>query len=63
MTLPCSRCSTVTEPMRHHTGPYQDLLRNERSITGAYLSGRMVDEDVPDERFASALADLPKVPL
>src|SRR3954449_8235776 len=28
----------------------------------AYLSGRMVDEEVPDERFASALADLPKVP-
>src|SRR3954465_9661927 len=28
----------------------------------SYLSGRMVDEDVPDERFASALADLPKVP-
>jgi tryptophan synthase beta chain len=29
----------------------------------SYLSGRMVDEDVSDERFASALADLPKVPL
>jgi tryptophan synthase beta chain len=28
----------------------------------AYLSGRMVDEDVPDERFASALSDLPTVP-
>jgi tryptophan synthase beta chain len=28
----------------------------------AYLSGRMVDEDVPDERFASALAELPTVP-
>jgi tryptophan synthase beta chain len=28
----------------------------------SYLSGRMVDEDVPDERFASALADLPHVP-
>jgi tryptophan synthase beta chain len=29
----------------------------------SYLSGRMVDEDVSDERFASALADLPKVPV
>lgn len=28
----------------------------------AYLSGRMVDEDVTDERFAGALADLPQVP-
>jgi len=28
----------------------------------AYLSGRMVDEDVSDERFAAALADLPNVP-
>ncbi|NYJ06498.1 TrpB-like pyridoxal phosphate-dependent enzyme [Petropleomorpha daqingensis] len=28
----------------------------------SYLSGRMVDEDVPDERFADALADLPEVP-
>jgi tryptophan synthase beta chain len=28
----------------------------------AYLSGRMVDEDVTDERFARALADLPAVP-
>jgi tryptophan synthase beta chain len=28
----------------------------------SYLSGRMVDEDVSDERFASALADLPNVP-
>ncbi|MGY1810191.1 TrpB-like pyridoxal phosphate-dependent enzyme [Blastococcus sp. SYSU D00669] len=29
----------------------------------AYLSGRMVDEDVPDERFAGPLSELPKVPL
>ena len=28
----------------------------------SYLSGRMVDEDVPDERFADALSDLPLVP-
>jgi tryptophan synthase beta chain len=28
----------------------------------SYLAGRMVDEDVPDERFAAALADLPQVP-
>ena len=28
----------------------------------AYLSGRMVDEDVPDERFAQALENLPQVP-
>ena len=28
----------------------------------AYLNGRMVDEDVSDERFAAALADLPQVP-
>jgi tryptophan synthase beta chain len=28
----------------------------------AFLAGRMVDEDVPDERFAAALADLPAVP-
>jgi tryptophan synthase beta chain len=28
----------------------------------SYLSGRMVDEDVSDERFAAALADLPQVP-
>src|SRR3954471_5417193 len=28
----------------------------------AYLSGRMVDEDVSDERFAGALSDLPTVP-
>src|SRR3954452_22613859 len=28
----------------------------------SYLSGRMVDEDVSDERFAGALADLPQVP-
>ncbi|WP_448625205.1 TrpB-like pyridoxal phosphate-dependent enzyme [Geodermatophilus sp. URMC 64] len=28
----------------------------------AYLSGRMVDEDVPDERFAGALSELPQVP-
>jgi tryptophan synthase beta chain len=28
----------------------------------SYLSGRMVDEDVPDERFARALADLPHGP-
>ncbi len=28
----------------------------------AYLSGRMVDEDVTDERLARALADLPQVP-
>ncbi len=28
----------------------------------AYLAGRMVDEDVSDERFATALADLPSVP-
>ncbi len=27
-----------------------------------YLAGRMVDEDVTDERFAAALADLPTVP-
>ena len=28
----------------------------------AYLAGRMTDEDVPDERFASALSELPAVP-
>jgi tryptophan synthase beta chain len=28
----------------------------------AYLSGRMADEDVTDERLADALADLPQVP-
>src|SRR3954464_4317234 len=28
----------------------------------AYLSGRMVDEDVPDARFADALSDPPRVP-
>jgi tryptophan synthase beta chain len=28
----------------------------------AYLSGRMVDEEVTDARFADALADLPQVP-
>lgn len=28
----------------------------------AYLAGRMVDEDVTDERFADALSDLPAVP-
>jgi len=28
----------------------------------AFLSGRMVDEEVTDERFAAALADLPQVP-
>jgi tryptophan synthase beta chain len=28
----------------------------------AYLAGRMVDEEVSDERFATALADLPTVP-
>jgi tryptophan synthase beta chain len=28
----------------------------------AYLSGRMVDEDVPDERFAGPLSELPQVP-
>jgi tryptophan synthase beta chain len=28
----------------------------------AYLAGTMVDEDVPDERFAAALAELPAVP-
>src|SRR3954462_11103855 len=28
----------------------------------SYLSGRMVDEDVSDERFAEALAGLPQVP-
>ena len=28
----------------------------------AYLAGRMVDEDVTDERFAAGLADLPTVP-
>lgn len=28
----------------------------------AYLAGRMVDEDVTDERFAAGLADLPPVP-
>jgi tryptophan synthase beta chain len=28
----------------------------------AYLAGRMVDEDVTDERFAAALTDLPVVP-
>src|SRR5581483_7427969 len=32
-----------------HTGPYRDLLRNERSVTGAYLSGRRVIQ-VPDIR-------------
>jgi tryptophan synthase beta chain len=29
----------------------------------SYLSGRMTDEAVPDERFAGALQELPKVPL
>jgi tryptophan synthase beta chain len=28
----------------------------------SYLSGRMVDEDVPDERFAGPLSELPQVP-
>jgi tryptophan synthase beta chain len=28
----------------------------------AYLGGRMVDEDVPDVRFAGSLGDLPQVP-
>jgi tryptophan synthase beta chain len=28
----------------------------------AFLDGRMVDEEVSDERFAAALADLPRVP-
>ena len=28
----------------------------------AYLAGRMVDEDVTDERFAEALSDLPRSP-
>jgi tryptophan synthase beta chain len=28
----------------------------------AYLAGRMVDEDVPDERFAGSLSELPQVP-
>ena len=28
----------------------------------AYLSGRMVDENPDEARFAAALADLPKVP-
>jgi tryptophan synthase beta chain len=28
----------------------------------AYLTGRMIDEDVTDERFAEALSDLPQVP-
>jgi tryptophan synthase beta chain len=28
----------------------------------AYLSGRMVDEDVPDGRFAGAFSELPQVP-
>src|SRR6185437_8013616 len=28
----------------------------------AFLSGRLVDEDVPDERFAAALENLPAVP-
>jgi tryptophan synthase beta chain len=28
----------------------------------AYLSGRMVDEDVPDGRLAGALGELPQVP-
>ena len=28
----------------------------------AYLAGRMIDEDVPDERFATALSELPAVP-
>jgi len=32
-----------------HSGPYKDLLRNERSITGAYLSGRRM-MPVPDIR-------------
>jgi tryptophan synthase beta chain len=27
----------------------------------AYPAGRMIDEDVPDARFASALDDLPQV--
>jgi tryptophan synthase beta chain len=29
----------------------------------SYLAGRMLDEDVPDERFAGALQDLPTVPV
>jgi tryptophan synthase beta chain len=29
----------------------------------AFLSGEMVDEDVPDERFADALTRLPQVEL
>jgi tryptophan synthase beta chain len=29
----------------------------------SYLSGHMVDEDVPDERFAGALSELPAVPV
>ncbi len=28
----------------------------------SYLAGRMVDEDVPDERFAGPLSELPQVP-
>jgi tryptophan synthase beta chain len=28
----------------------------------SYLAGRMLDEDVPDERFAGALQELPRVP-
>jgi tryptophan synthase beta chain len=27
-----------------------------------FLSGRLIDEDVPDERFAAALESLPQVP-
>jgi tryptophan synthase beta chain len=29
----------------------------------SFLAGRMLDEDVPDERFAGALEDLPEVPV
>ena len=32
-----------------HSGPYKDLLRNERSVTGAYLAGRRTIP-VPDIR-------------
>jgi tryptophan synthase beta chain len=28
----------------------------------SYLAGRMVDEDVPDDRFAGALGELPTIP-
>jgi tryptophan synthase beta chain len=33
----------------------------DMSAYDAYLSGRLVDEDVPDSRFADALARLPQV--